>query len=295
MRIFGRILVRTVREAGLTPNDRALRESDLRVLLDVVRAGYDDEPGHAMPSAVLHALAKLIPSASVTFCELDVRDQVVLTEQEVSDAPSSAAQTGALERVFWAEFWNCLFCSYPERTGDLRSVVKRSDFYSRRTLHATAMWADFSQPIGAEHEMLVPLPAPPGHARRILFFRGPADPDFTEPERLAAELLRPHLHAVWQDAELRRTGVPSLTRREWEVLHLVAAGYRNAEIAARLHVSITTVHMHLRNIFTKLGVHTRTAALALAMPPTAAAGIAPPRGQRRHPIAPGCRRQPSTT
>ena len=53
---------------------------------------------------------------------------------------------------------------------------------------------------------------------------------------------------------------------EWEVLHLVAAGHRNADIAARLFVSVTTVHMHLRNIFGKLGVHTRTAAVAAALP-----------------------------
>lgn len=265
------------------------------MLLDVVRADYD-EPDQAMPSAVLHALAKLIPCASITFGELDMRDQVVLTDQEVSDAAASASQVAATGEVFWAQFWNCPFCSYPERTGDLRSVVKLSDFYSRRKLHATPMWAEFYRPLGVEHEMLVPLPAPPGHARRILFVRGPADPDFTERERLAAELLRPHLYAVWQDAERRRADVPSLTRREWEVLHLVAAGRRNAEIAAQLHVSITTVHMHLRNIFTKLGVHTRTAALALAMPPTTAAGTAmPPAASARRPMVPDCRRQSSST
>jgi DNA-binding CsgD family transcriptional regulator len=259
--------------AGLTPNnDPGLRDGDLRALLDVVRAGYDDEPGEAMPDAVLHGLARLIPSATVTFCELDLRREVVLTDQEVSDAPAPTGQLDATDKVFWAEFWTCLFCSYPERTGDLRSAIKLSDFYSRRRLHATAMWADFYRPIGAEHEMLVPLPAAPGHARRLLFVRGPADPDFSERERLALELLRPHLHAVWQDAECRRTGVPSLTPREWEVLHLVAAGHRNSEIAAHLYISVTTVHMHLRNIFTKLGVHTRTAALAVAMPSTTATG-----------------------
>jgi DNA-binding CsgD family transcriptional regulator len=259
---------RTAREARLTANnDRGLRERDLRELLGVVRAGYHDEPGEAMPEAVLRGLARLIPCASVTFCELDLRHQVVVTDQEVSDAPTPAGQLEAIDEVFWAEFWNCLFCSYPERTGDLRSVIQLSDFYPRRRLHATAMWADLYRPVGAEHEMLAPLPAPPGHARRILFIRGPADPDFSEPERLALDLLRPHLHGVWQDAQRRRAGVSNLTPREWEVLHLVAAGHRNAEIAARLYVSTSTVNMHLRHIFTKLGVHTRTAALALAMPP----------------------------
>ena len=125
--------------------------------------------------------------------------------------------------------------------------------------------------------MLVPLPAAPGHARRVLFVRGPADPDFSERERLALEFLRPHLHAVWQDAERGRTGLPSLTRREWEVLHLVAAGHRNAEIAARLYVSVTTVNMHLRNIYGKLGVHTRAAALALVMPSPPRPAGHPPR------------------
>jgi DNA-binding NarL/FixJ family response regulator len=48
------------------------------------------------------------------------------------------------------------------------------------------------------------------------------------------------------------------------------------EIAAQLYVSVTTVHMHLRNIFGKLGVHTRTAALAVAMPPSTATRTATP-------------------
>ena len=258
-------------------NDRSLRESDLRLLLDVVRAGYDGEPGEALPDAVLQGLAKLIPCPSVSFLELDLRRQAVLTDQEAGGLPVSADLVEALDPVFWAEYWNCQLCSYPERTGDLGSVVKLSDFYSRRSLHASAMWADYFQPTGAEHEMLVPLPAAPGHARRVLFVRGPADPDFSERERLALEFLRPHLHAVWQDAERGRTGLPSLTRREWEVLHLVAAGHRNAEIAARLHVSVTTVNMHLRNIYGKLGVHTRTAALAIAMPPPPRPAGHPPR------------------
>jgi DNA-binding CsgD family transcriptional regulator len=182
-----------------------------------------------------------------------------------------------LEKVFWAEYWNCLLCSYPDRTGDLRSVPKLSDFYSRRELHGQAMWADYKRPLGIEHEMLASLPAAPGQSRRVLLIRGPADPDFSERERLALELLRPHLYAVWQDAERRRNGVPYLTRREWEVLRLVAAGHRNADIAAQLYVSVTTVHMHLRNIFSKLGVHTRTAALAIAMPPPGTPAASPGR------------------
>lgn len=99
----------------LTPdNDRGLRESELRALLDVVRAGYDDEPGDVMPNAVLQGLAKLIPCASVSFLELDLGRQVVLTDQEAGGSPVPADQVEALDMVFWAEYRNCLLCSYPD-------------------------------------------------------------------------------------------------------------------------------------------------------------------------------------
>jgi ATP/maltotriose-dependent transcriptional regulator MalT len=48
------------------------------------------------------------------------------------------------------------------------------------------------------------------------------------------------------------------------VLSLVREGLTNAEIAQRLVVSTTTVRSHLEKIFEKLGVHTRTAAVARA-------------------------------
>lgn len=53
-----------------------------------------------------------------------------------------------------------------------------------------------------------------------------------------------------------------LTRREHEVVMLVAEGLTNAQIAERLWISPGTVRRHLQNAFAKLGVHTRTAAVA---------------------------------
>ena len=55
-----------------------------------------------------------------------------------------------------------------------------------------------------------------------------------------------------------------LTARELEVLRLVAAGKSNKEIAGSLVISEHTVARHLQNIFTKLGVSSRTAAGAFA-------------------------------
>jgi len=59
--------------------------------------------------------------------------------------------------------------------------------------------------------------------------------------------------------------LPALSMREGQVLELVAEGMRNKEIAAALGISIDTVGMHVKNLYTKLDVHDRTAAVAKAI------------------------------
>jgi DNA-binding CsgD family transcriptional regulator len=61
------------------------------------------------------------------------------------------------------------------------------------------------------------------------------------------------------EGEIHRRSA-GLTAREIDVLLLVADGLSNAEIADRLVLSERTVHAHLRSIFDKLGVTSRTAA-----------------------------------
>ena len=56
---------------------------------------------------------------------------------------------------------------------------------------------------------------------------------------------------------LREPSEPGLTRREREVVRHVAAGLRNAEVAARLGITEVTVKTHVNNVFQKLGVRDR--------------------------------------
>jgi DNA-binding NarL/FixJ family response regulator len=58
---------------------------------------------------------------------------------------------------------------------------------------------------------------------------------------------------------------PVLTKREQEVLQLIADGMRNKEIAGTLGISEETVHTHLKNTYEKLGVNDRTHALTVAI------------------------------
>jgi DNA-binding NarL/FixJ family response regulator len=62
-----------------------------------------------------------------------------------------------------------------------------------------------------------------------------------------------------------RARLPTLSQRERQVLELMAEGLRNKEIAAALGISADTTGMHVKNIYTKLNVHDRTAAVAKAI------------------------------
>ncbi|HUC80630.1 MAG TPA: helix-turn-helix transcriptional regulator [Flavisolibacter sp.] len=57
------------------------------------------------------------------------------------------------------------------------------------------------------------------------------------------------------------TGTDHITPRETEILHLMAQGNMNKEIAGQLNISPETVKKHIKNIFQKIGAHNRIEAL----------------------------------
>jgi len=135
------------------------------------------------------------------------------------------------------------------------------------------MYSDVYRPLGLEHALVLflpdGLPARTGRTVRLCMFRGPG-PDFSERDRALLTLLRPHLQQAYHEAERRRRGTPRLTPRQWELLRLVAAGHTNAQIARQIGVSQGTVRIHLQNIYERLQVSSRTAAVTRAFPDLAA-------------------------
>jgi LuxR family maltose regulon positive regulatory protein len=63
---------------------------------------------------------------------------------------------------------------------------------------------------------------------------------------------------------LAQSLVDPLTKREMEILSLIATGLKNKEIAATLFISLNTVHYHTKNLYGKLGVNSRTQAITKA-------------------------------
>ena len=252
-------------------------ERDLRALAAFVSEDRPDLPdGEGLPPSLL---ADLMGQIRCDYISLDRSASGRHAYSLLQDFPASSDdELEALENLdparwehWWACRWDCRSCTYPERTGDLRSVVKPSHFYSARQWHSTGMYCDYHRPYGLEHELQLCLPdspglsAGPGRHVRLYLYRGPG-PDFSERDRAVLTLLRPHLHQAYLDAERRRHPVPRLTPRHWELLHLLAAGYTNTQIARRLGVTEGTVRSHLENIYERLHVSSRTAAVTRAFP-----------------------------
>jgi DNA-binding CsgD family transcriptional regulator len=83
--------------------------------------------------------------------------------------------------------------------------------------------------------------------------------------RLRRRLSELGVRAIPRGPRAARRGHPfDLTTREQEVLDALSLGLSNSEIAARLFVSPKTVDHHVSAVLTKLGVHSRGAAVAKA-------------------------------
>jgi DNA-binding CsgD family transcriptional regulator len=252
-------------------------DRDLRALAAIVSQDRPDLPdGEGVPPSLLADLMGQIRCDEISLERYDSgqrRGRFLQGIPAPTDDELKAIQ--GTDPAQWAHNYachlDCQSCGYPERTGDLRSVVKPSDFYSAGQWHSTGMYSDILRPQGLEHDLQLCLPDPaelgagPGRTVRLFFFRGPG-PDFTERDRAMLTLLRPHLYQALLDAERRRHPVPRLTPRQNDLLRLVAAGHTNTQIARRLGISESTVRTHLENVYEKLHVSSRAAAVTRAFP-----------------------------
>jgi DNA-binding NarL/FixJ family response regulator len=78
---------------------------------------------------------------------------------------------------------------------------------------------------------------------------------------MSTQIARKVIQAFQQKHEITAKSEATLTAREVQILDLLAKGHLYKEIAAELSIAIPTIHNHIRNIYEKLQVHTRTEAV----------------------------------
>ncbi|MFA7419210.1 MAG: response regulator transcription factor [Melioribacteraceae bacterium] len=78
---------------------------------------------------------------------------------------------------------------------------------------------------------------------------------------MSAQIARKVVQSFHREPKQNKSGEPSLSPREEQILELLSKGYLYKEIASELSISSDTVHNHIRKIYEKLQVHTRTEAV----------------------------------
>jgi DNA-binding CsgD family transcriptional regulator len=237
-----------------------LAEPDYRKALDVLYVAGEVEGPVAFPEPVLETLRALVSCDVVTFHERSTdADRVVVYSGE--PVAPVVPEIRSAHRRFKHQDPLRTFVAAARTLTDVISMraFRRSDFY----LHV-------HRPLGIEH-MLQLYVDPSVSDARLEFDR--SETDFSERDREILDLLRPHLATFARAARRRHShpsGAQSLTTREREVVAHVADGRTNGEIGHLLGISPQTVRTHLEHAYGKLGVHTRTAAVAAAFgrPPT---------------------------
>jgi DNA-binding CsgD family transcriptional regulator len=223
---------------------------------------------------LLDALRRAVPSDWVAINELGPGPELLI---EIMEPPIPAEALAVFVR--YAE-QNPLLERYL-RTGDGRAQ-RISDVVSREDFHARQVYTEFYRQIGVEHQMAFTLPSAQDRILAVILSR--RDEDFTDDERDLIEQARPFLIQFYQNVlrytEALALRLPSsgsadrpqletlralgLTKRQAEVLQLLATGAGERDIAERLAISHRTVQKHLQLCYRALGVDRRSRAAALA-------------------------------
>jgi DNA-binding CsgD family transcriptional regulator len=152
---------------------------------------------------------------------------------------------------------------YPHSPSDPAPVLRWSDRLSQIAMGRLDLYQEVSRPLGIESSLTIFL----RDGVRILggFAFDRFHGDFSDRDLELLEALTPHLLQLAKNANARwPEPTAQLTPREREILAWVARGKSNHEIATTLYVSPGTIKKHLDNIYAKLDVPNRTAAISRA-------------------------------
>jgi DNA-binding CsgD family transcriptional regulator len=237
---------------------------DLRGVLAFLEDAQSVEAPAPFTPELLDRLAELVRCEEATFFEDDYTKRIL--HERITRSLSMAPFDGVAD-----EHWRC------RRTVGLMQrklasgpgPVLLSDVFSLRLRSCPDFNGNF-EACGTVDEIHIDLDTARPWKAHLMVLRSR---DFGERERVMLQLVRPHLAGFYRSARVRRRlsasttvfdrdALLELTQREREVLGLVAEGLTNAQIARTLWVAESTVAKHLEQAYAKLGVHSRTAAVA---------------------------------
>jgi DNA-binding CsgD family transcriptional regulator len=260
-------------EASYGVGEVLRRRGDLaaaeRAFLAAQREGWDPQPGLALlrlaqgrVQAAAAALRTVLASRSAVDRLAHVRLLAAQVEVSIAGGSLELAREAARELAAVGEALASPVVSATGATaaGALRLAERDPDGALERLGQAVAAWRDLGLPYEEARARLLrgAAVAMLGDTEGGRAEIGAARAAF---ERLGATADARQAAALLQGPRPRRL----LTDREVEVLRLVASGGSNRDVAGALHLSEHTVARHMQNVFAKLGVSSRAAAISRAI------------------------------
>jgi len=228
----------------------ALPIRDVRRLLEVAHELSSTDRAEFLSVDTLGRLRELIPCRDATY--FDWSRRVVVGSRDIS-FPRPVVE--AMETVGGDR------PSAAERLRSSDGAVRLSALMTWRGLLRLGFYQQVMRPLGMQDELTLRLPGREPCGLSLI-----SDRRFDERDQLILDALAPYLaRARERVVERQRQSDPRLTDRERDVLAWVARGKTNKEIASLLGVKPGTVRKHLENVYDKLGVHTRTGAVARSL------------------------------
>ena len=222
---------------------------------------------------ILAAVKELIPGEVIAVTELDYRTGAIKGCADPEDYPHGFATNEESYEVLQRYFHEHPIVMDRRHTGIARRI---SDHWSAAEFHEKGLYCEFYRKMRVEDQVVLMMPTDPSCAagvavsRRERSFRG------VHVDRL--NRLGPHVVQAYRNAKritmledykatpAQRIAAAmeelGLSRRQSEVLQVIASGLSNAEAAALLGVSPLTIKKHLENIYSILAVSNRSAAMA---------------------------------
>jgi DNA-binding CsgD family transcriptional regulator len=163
----------------------------------------------------------------------------------------------------YVEHFHRLDPMHPRRLAPMgRALVTLDEAVPARALVRSTYYHDFLRPLGVRHEVELLLRDAGRVVGGISLLRGPRERPFGARELALLAAARPFVELAFARGRDDAGALAGLTPREAEVVRLVGAGARNADIARALGIALPTVKTHLEHVFAKVGVRSRTALVA---------------------------------
>ena len=237
-----------------------IRATDLSRVIRFLHQYGKAQSADAFSRAMLLELGTLIPADLVEYFELrqrDHRDLAYSTSRDVEQVPGidDAFVRHPNQNPLGAFRWT------PDD-----GALRLSSIVSARALRRLELYESYWGAMHITDQLKVWLSRSAETAVCVVFERW--DGSFNDGDAAILGVLQPHLaamHAARSAAAWSEGQDSSLTLREAQVLTCVASGRPNGEIAELLYMSLATVRKHLQHAYAKLGVHSRSEAIASLM------------------------------